>query len=78
MTDRDQTKMSMRNFIQIAREKGFSEDAILIAGVLAGSKEGHAVFSDTKSAMEKFSEICKASKDSHSFVKEILRLVKIN
>ena len=77
MANREETKQSMRRFIEAARKAGYSDDAILTAGVLAGSAEGHEYFGDTKTAMDRFYELCSSANNENEFIEQIFDMIGI-
>lgn len=77
MANREETKLSMRRFIEAARKAGYSEDIILTAGILAGSAEGHERFGDTKTALDRFYELCLSANNENEFIEQIFDMIEI-
>lgn len=77
MANKEETKQSMRRFIEAARTAGYSDDTILTAGILAGSAEGHERFGDTKTAMDRFCELCLSANNENEFIERVFDMIGI-
>ena len=60
-----------KDFVDKARAKKFENDAIGMALVLAGSKEGHAKFETTERGIDKINELIDEYDNEDEFLKKV-------
>ena len=65
-------------FTDKARAKNFHDDIIAMSLILAGSKEGHAVYKDTATGIDKLIEIIDECNDGQKFFDRVLEEFRIN
>lgn len=68
----------MDEFIEACKARGFHKQTAGVLGIMAGSKEAHAVFGDSIESFTKLVELTKSCNDEQDLINQFSRLVRPN
>ena len=77
MKNIEELKNVMKTFVELWRNKKFSEDGLIMCGVMAGSEEAHKNYGSTQKGFEKLIELTKNANDEMEVINAFVKIVKL-
>ena len=77
MKNMKELKSVMKTFVELWRNKKFSEDGLVMCGIMAGSEEAHNNYGPTQKGFEKLIELTKNANDEMEVINSFVKTAKL-